>query len=101
MDIISTFVKTVGVYPPGCIVELSDGNLGIVVAANKMQSTHPVVLLYDKATPREKPLIIDLNSMGNVDIVRSILPAEAPPEAISYLQYGEKTSLYLGSLINK
>ena len=101
MDIVMTFIKTIGVYPSGCLVELSDGNLGIVIATNAAQSTRPTIILYDEATPRGKPLIINLSDVEGLEIVRSIRPSEAPQEVVSYLQMGNKTGLSIGSLTTR
>lgn len=101
VDIIMNLIKTIGVYPSGCLVELSDGNLGIVIATNQRQSTKPTIILYDASTPREKPLIINLSDIEGLSIVRSIRPTEAPEEVVTYLQRGDRTGLYLGSLLSQ
>lgn len=101
MDIISTLVKTIGVYPPGCFLELSDGNIAIVIATNKDKSTRPTIIVYNEDVPREKPIIISLSDVESLTIVRSILPAAVPEKILAYLQQGENSGLYLASLIGK
>lgn len=101
LDIIKIFIKMVGVYPPGCLVELSDGKMGIVIATNKDQSTCPIIILYDETTPREKPFVINLNDVEGLSIVRSILPTEAPGEVALYLQREDRICLFTGSLTGR
>lgn len=56
------FLQTVGLYPPGCIVELHSGAVGIVVETNhKMRHLPKVLLVRDsEKNPLEKDLYIDL-----------------------------------------
>ena len=98
MDVIKTFVKTIGVYPPGSLVELSDGHMGLVLATNSAQSNRPTIILYDKATPREHPVIINLCEAAGLTIVRSMQPSELSAEVVSYLWPGHMMGLFLGSL---
>jgi len=101
MDIIKTFIKTIGVYPPGCLIELSDGNLGMVIATSNTHSTRPTIIIYEQMTPRATPIIINLSEVGDLNIVRSINAADAPETVVSYLKQGDKTGLFLGSRTTK
>lgn len=44
------FIRMIGVYPPGSIVELENGEVGIVVANQKASKLKPVVLLVRDST---------------------------------------------------
>ncbi|MGX5175064.1 HD-GYP domain-containing protein [Aliikangiella sp. IMCC44653] len=55
------FIKCIGIYPPGCIVEMTNGEVGIIIASNKDSKLKPrmiLVLNADKTKRREK--VIDL-----------------------------------------
>jgi putative nucleotidyltransferase with HDIG domain len=39
------FIETIGLYPPGCIVELSEGEVGVVIAADPASRLLPTVAL--------------------------------------------------------
>jgi hypothetical protein len=44
--LLSLLVKTLGIYPPGTIVMLNDGSLGLVVSPGR-DSLRPEILIYD------------------------------------------------------
>jgi len=44
-DLVSQFIKYMGIYPIGSIVELNTGQVGVVVADNKLNQLLPVILL--------------------------------------------------------
>lgn len=55
------FIKCIGIYPPGSIVEMTNGYVGIVIAKNKESKLKPRIILVvdsDKALIKER--IIDL-----------------------------------------
>jgi HD-GYP domain-containing protein (c-di-GMP phosphodiesterase class II) len=55
------FIRSMGIYPPGTLVQLSDGRVAIVVAAAPAEARLcPQVLLYDAGTPRSEGIILDL-----------------------------------------
>lgn len=61
-DIVRTFIRLVGIYPPGHIVELSNGEAGIILSCLRTNKLRPKVLIVrnaDKKLCREK--IIDLS----------------------------------------
>jgi hypothetical protein len=39
------FIETIGLYPPGCMVELSEGEVGVVIAADPASRLLPTVAL--------------------------------------------------------
>lgn len=59
-EITSRFVSYLGIYPPGCIVELSSGEVGIVLEANVGQRLRPQILVV--RSPRKEPTrrLVDL-----------------------------------------
>jgi putative nucleotidyltransferase with HDIG domain len=51
--LIEVFVRMVGIYPVGSLVRLSSGELGLVVRANPIDGSRPIVrLLFDRAGHR-------------------------------------------------
>jgi HD-GYP domain-containing protein (c-di-GMP phosphodiesterase class II) len=64
---------SLGLYPPGSIVGLSDGRTGIVVSGGGKDLVRPVVLI--KETEKDKPIsdvpvFLDLKEAGEICIVR-------------------------------
>jgi len=60
--LVDQFIQCVGVYPVGTLVELNNGETGIVVSANREARLHPrVLILLDKEGQRlERPFVRDL-----------------------------------------
>jgi len=62
------FIRAMGVYPPGTLVQLSDGRLAIVVAAAPESARLcPQVLVYDAGTPRSEGILLDLATAASHD----------------------------------
>jgi hypothetical protein len=91
------FIKVLGVYPPGTLVELSSGEVGMVMSANRQKSSAPTVILYDENTPRHKPMIVDLAKEEGVEIVRSLHASKVAPVVLAYLQPESRLGFFLGS----
>lgn len=60
--LVEQFIQSIGVYPTGTLVELSGGEVGVVVAQNTSRRLRPqVMLVLDRAKqPLPRPEIIDL-----------------------------------------
>lgn len=81
-SMVEAFIRMIGVYPPGSLVELSTGEVAIVLATHPRRKLKPkveVLLNGDKqpVTPR----IIDLGSTGSE-------PGEGSPEILRPLSDG-------------
>ena len=61
-DIIEQFIKCLGIYPIGCVVELNLGHVGIVVSASEKSKLRPIVMLVlnSKHERFPKPKLINL-----------------------------------------
>ena len=94
-ELVEQFVQCLGVYPVGTLVELSTGEVGIVMAQNPTRRLRPKLMLLTNPDKRlrENFLSLDLLTMrygevedSDVHIVRSLDPGA----------YGlEPTELYL------
>jgi hypothetical protein len=79
---VEQFIQTLGTYPTGSIVELSTGQVGIVVSQNRLRRLRPKILLIldqDKNVYNFAPMVDLLNethdSNGNqLEIVKSLEP---------------------------
>jgi putative nucleotidyltransferase with HDIG domain len=79
------FVRMMGVYPPGSVVELSDRRYALVVSVNASRPLKPRVIVHDPAIPRDDALILDLAHEPALGIRRSLRPLQLPKAAIDYL----------------
>jgi HD-GYP domain-containing protein (c-di-GMP phosphodiesterase class II) len=93
-EILSAFVKAVGVYPPGTFVHLSDDTLGLVIESNSRDLLRPVVMLYDTSIPRSEALLLDM-AETDVKIDATLAPSDVPREAIEYLAPQGRVDLYI------
>ncbi|MEW6441330.1 MAG: DUF3391 domain-containing protein [bacterium] len=85
-QLLPLFIRCMGVYPPGTIVQLSDGLFGVVVATNANNSLRPDVLVHDPRPVEEKTGVVVLEVRPDLSIVRSLLPQELPRESYRHLQ---------------
>ena len=61
-EMIEKFIKCLGIYPIGCVVELNLGHVGIVVSASEKSKLRPIVMLVlnSKHEQFPKPKLINL-----------------------------------------
>ncbi len=83
--VLMTFIRMMGVYPPGSVVELSDGRLALVVSVNSTRPLKPSVVVFDPSVPRAEALVEDLDKNSDLGIRRSLKPLQLPKSALDYL----------------
>jgi len=96
-ELLQLFVKSVGVYPPGCFVAINDGSIGLVVETNSKDLLHPLVMLYDPGVPRSEALLVDLRE-ADAKIESVLNPAKIPLEIVEYLAPRGRVDYYLEGL---
>jgi HD-GYP domain-containing protein (c-di-GMP phosphodiesterase class II) len=77
--LVSHFIECIGLYPPGCIVELRSGEAGIVISTNYRNRHLPKVLvLRDQKKMPQSERIFDLEriakSDNNANLIKTVLP---------------------------
>jgi putative nucleotidyltransferase with HDIG domain len=92
--LLQVFIRCLGVYPPGTIVQLSNGVIGMVTTINAAKSLRPTVLIYDAEVPKEEAILVDLETVPEINITKAIRPALLPPEIHSYLNPRQNVSYY-------
>ena len=83
--VLQLMIRSLGVYPPGSIVELSDGTMAMVVSVNPHKSLRPWVMVYDAAVPKEEAVMFNLELQLDLTISKSIRPALLPAPIYAYL----------------
>lgn len=78
--LLARFVRLLGVYPPGSLVELSDGRMALVIASRPGASLTPRVRVLLRDDGRELGPALDLDVGSPVSIRRSLGPGELSPE---------------------
>ena len=93
----TTFVRCMGVYPPGTIVVLSNGALGMVVSVNSSRPLKPTLLVYDPAVPKEEAILVDLEQEPDVSVSKTLKPTQLPQAAYDYLAPRKRMSYYFSA----
>lgn len=83
--ILRAFIRMMGVYPPGSVVQLADGRFAMVVSVNSSRPLKPQVLVCDLQVPLAQARPLDLEMSPDIGIRRSLRPDQLPREALSYL----------------
>jgi len=84
-QVLGVFIRMMGVYPPGSVVQLVNDRYAIVVSVNSSRPLRPRVIVHDPAIPKEQALILDLETVPELGIRRSLKPTQLPREALDYL----------------
>ena len=83
--VVQALVQAIGVYPPGSLVELSDGFMGVVSSVNIHQPTKPVVLLYAPWLCRNDGLLVNLAKEESLEIKQAVHAKDVPEQVLAYL----------------
>ena len=89
------FIKTIGLFPSGSIVELYSGDVGIVIETNQKRRHLPKIILVrnTKKQTREKEKVLDLSAIENDNLSRQYLIKKVWPDGsfdIYLKEYQEK-----------
>lgn len=95
VETLALFIRCLGVYPPGTVVELSNGEVGMVMAVNPKNQLNPSVMLYDPAVPKKEALIVDLAEEPDLRVEKSIRLAQLSREAHNYLSPRSRITYYV------
>jgi HD-GYP domain-containing protein (c-di-GMP phosphodiesterase class II) len=92
--LLSGFIKMMGIYPPGSVVQLSDDRFAMVMTVNAVHPLKPRVLVYDAAVPPEDAIHLDLEKTPQLGIRRSLKPVQLPARAVDYLKPRQRISYF-------
>ena len=83
--VLGAFIRMMGVYPPGSIVQLVNDRYAIVASVNSSRPLRPKVIVHDSRVPKEEAPILDLETVPELGIRRSLKPSQLPRDALDYL----------------
>jgi len=92
--LLSAFIRCLGVYPPGTIVQLSNGFIGMVSTVNTAHPMKPVVVVYDADVPKQEAILLDMDRQTDLSIGKAIRPGQVPLEVYNYLSPRKRVSYY-------
>lgn len=82
---LNAFIRMMGVYPPGSLVQLTDDRYATVVSCNSSRPLKPRVLVCDTAVPVEQALLLNLDGQTDIGIRRSLKATQLPAAVRDYL----------------
>ncbi|TWE01567.1 putative nucleotidyltransferase with HDIG domain [Pseudomonas sp. AG1028] len=92
---LKAFIRCMGVYPPGSLVQLEDERYALVLGMHPTLPMKPTLIIYDPAVPKEEALIVNLEAEPKLAIAASIRPSQLPPEALEYLNPRQQLTYYV------
>ena len=93
IDLLSILIKLLGVYPPGTVVQLSDGTLALVVAPGAT-SLQPRVLIYSPETTRDEAPTLDLADEPGLKVAEAIRLSTLPPPVLEWMKPQQRLSYF-------
>ncbi len=94
-SLLKHMIRSLGIYPPGSIVQLSSGKYAIVISANPNKPLRPFVMLHDSKIARDNPQILDLREEPNINISGCMRANQLPPDVLRYLNPRNKISYFM------
>lgn len=91
---LNAFVRLMGVYPPGSVVQLADERFALVMSVNSSRPLRPQVIVHDPEVPRDEALVVNLEETPQLGIKRSLKPLHLPQAAMSYLSPRKRISYF-------
>lgn len=82
---LNAFIRMMGVYPPGSMVQLTDDRFAMVSSVNSSRPLKPRVLVCDPEVPIEEALLLNLEDVDDLGIRRSLKPSQLPVAVQNYL----------------
>lgn len=99
--LLQVFIRCMGVYPPGSIVQLSNGAIGMVSTINTVKPMKPALVIYDAEIPKEEAMMVDLELQPDLGITKALRPANVPMEVYNYLSPRRRVSYYFEASAGK
>ena len=95
--LLQIFIRCLGVYPPGTLVQLSNSALGMVATVNTVHPLKPTVVVFDADIPKDEAILLDMAQEKDVTIMRALRPSQVPIEVHNYLSPRKRVSYYFGA----
>lgn len=94
-SLLKRLIKSLGIYPPGSIVQLSTGVHAIVISVNPNKPLRPFVMLHDPLASRHEPIILDLREEPSINISICLRPSQLAPDVLNYLNPRKRISYFM------
>jgi putative nucleotidyltransferase with HDIG domain len=84
-QVLQILIRSLGVYPPGSVVKLSNESLALVLSVNPVRPMRPWVLPYAPGISREDAQMINLETETGLSIGKALRPAILPAPVHAWL----------------
>jgi putative nucleotidyltransferase with HDIG domain len=92
---LKAFIRCMGVYPPGSLVQLQDGRFGLVLGMHPTLPLKPTLIVYEANIPKSEALILNLEHEPQLAIARSVRASELGEAEREYLNPRQQVSYYV------
>lgn len=97
--VLNAFIRMMGIYPPGSIVQLTDDRYAMVMSVNSSRPLKPTVLVCDPGIPPHQALHMDLERCVDLGIRRSLKGQQLPQEAADFLQPRSRVAYFFDRVV--
>jgi HD-GYP domain-containing protein (c-di-GMP phosphodiesterase class II) len=94
-EVIVSLIQAVTVYPPGSLVRLNDGSIGMVIRINHQDRMKPMIMVHEPEISREDAIIVDLAEDTDFSIQESLSPNNVSRETMKYLNPGNMSGYFI------
>jgi len=94
-DLLKRLIKSLGVYPPGSIVKLSNEQYATVVSVNPNYPLKPYVKIHSRQGKDEEDVIVDLREEVNINITACLKHAQIPAEVLKQINPRKRVSYFV------
>ncbi|MDE2503694.1 MAG: HD domain-containing protein, partial [Burkholderiales bacterium] len=96
--VLSAFIRMMGVYPAGSLVQLTDDRYAMVVGVNSSRPLKPRVLVHEPrgrgAAEASEAQLLDLEQSSDLGIRRSLAASKLPPAVLQALDPRPRVAYY-------
>jgi hypothetical protein len=97
-ELVTLFIRSLGVYPPGTPVMLSNGVIALVMSVNPQNPMKPFLMLYDPDIPKSEAIMCEMEDLPEVTIEKSLRVENLPPEVCDYFNYTGKANYFVENI---
>ncbi|TDM08341.1 MAG: phosphohydrolase [Ideonella sp. MAG2] len=100
INLLNAFIRMMGVYPPGSVVQLSDERFALVMTVNAERPLKPTVLVHDPRASRQDHLHLNLEAASELGIRRNLRPEQLPLKTAEFLAPRQRLNYFFGTDVN-
>jgi putative nucleotidyltransferase with HDIG domain len=94
-SLLKRLIKSLGIYPPGSIIQLSTGSFATVISVNPNKPLRPYVMLHDPLTSSIEPHIMDLREEPSISINACLRPNQLPADVLEDLNPRKRINYFI------